>query len=181
MKWGFSTICHRIVETAEVRSVELFDFTFTVRAPLTAVADLHRDTRALTWLTPPPVRVRIRHVEPLAEGSIADFTLWFGFLPIHWTASHSNVHYEHGFTDTQVRGPMKRWVHTHTFTDEGGGLSRITEHIEYEHFPGARGLLSRLLFTPFGLWLTFCYRRYATRRLRDKRSANTNYKGQERS
>ncbi len=149
-----------------------FDFTFTVRAPLSAVADLHRDTHTLQWLTPPPVQVRMHRVEPLAEGSVSDFTLWFGILPIRWTARHSNVDSEHGFTDTQVRGPMKHWVHTHTFSEEDGGVSRITEHIEYEHFSGAQGLLSRLLFTPIGLRLTFCYRRFATRRLLEKRSAD---------
>src|SRR5579871_3575611 len=141
-----------------------FDFTFTIRAPLAAVAALHRDTHALQRLTPPPIRVRIHQVEPLAEESISDFTLWFGCLPIHWTARHSNVDLEHGFTDTQIRGPMKQWVHTHTFCEEAGGVTRITEHIDYEHYSGARGLLSRLLFTPIGLHLTFCYRRFATRR-----------------
>lgn len=150
-----------------------FDFTFTVRAPLPAVAEVHRDTRALELLTPPPVQVRMHCVESLAEGSVSDFTLWFGFLPIRWLARHSDVDTVHGFTDTQVRGPMKHWVHTHTFSEEVGGLARITEHIEYEHFSGARGLLSRLLFTPIGLWMTFCYRRYATRRLLEKRNAHS--------
>jgi hypothetical protein len=44
-------------------------------------------------------------MEPLAEGSISDFTLWFGPLPIRWTARHSHIDPLHGFTDTQVRGP----------------------------------------------------------------------------
>ena len=117
-------------------------------------------------------------VDPLAEGSISDFTLWFGFLPIGWTVRHSNVDSEHGFTDTQVCGPMKRWVHTHTFSDAGGGLSCITEHIEYEHFTGTRGLLSRLLFTPMSLRLTFCYRRFVTRRLLEKRGADAIDRGE---
>src|SRR5579871_2655391 len=142
-----------------------FDFTFTIRAPLAAVAALHRDTHALQRLTPPPIRVRIHQVEPLAEESISDFTLWFGCLPIHWTARHSKVDPEHGFTDTQIRGPMKRWVHTDTFAEAGSGITSITEHIEYEHYNDARGILSRLLFTPIGLRLTFWFRRFAMQRL----------------
>ena len=148
-----------------------FDFHFTVRASLRAVADLHADTHALKWLTPPPVQVRMHHVEPLADGSVSDFTLWFGFLPVHWTARHSQVNPEHGFTDTQIHGPMKQWIHTHTFAEESAGLTHITEHIEYEHFEGARGIFSRLLFTPMGLWLTFCYRRFAMRRLLENSEA----------
>ena len=148
-----------------------FDFTFTVDASLAAVAELHRDTRALKRLTPPPVWVQIHRVDPIAEGSLSEFTLWFGPLPIRWTARHSNVIPGKGFTDTQIRGPMKHWVHTHTFSDAGGGLTRIAEHIDYEHFGGVRGLRSRLLFTPIGLWLTFCYRRAATRRLLNQTAA----------
>ena len=150
-----------------------FDFTFTVRAPLEAVADLHRDTQALRWLTPPPVWVQMHKIEPMAEGSISEFTLWFGFLPIRWTARHSNVDAEHGFTDTQVRGPMKQWVHTHNFSEVATGITRITEHIEYAHDSGGRGLLSRLLFTPIGLWFTFCYRRFVIRRRLEKSGAPT--------
>ena len=155
-----------------------FDYTFLVRAPLSAVAELHRDTHALQWLTPPPVRVQIHYVEPLAEGSTSDFTLWFGFLPIRWTARHSSVDAEHGFTDTQVHGPMQHWVHTHTFSEAGEGCSRVTEHIEYEHFSGAKGLLSRLLFTPIGLRLTFWYRRFATCRRLEKRNADAIQRGE---
>lgn len=148
--------------------MQQFEFTFTVRAPLRAVAEFHRDTRALKRLTPPPVLVQIRKVEPMAEDSISEFTLWFGPLPVRWTARHSGVDPARGFTDTQARGPMKHWAHTHRFTEESSSVTRITEHIEYEHFPGVRGLLSRLLFTPFGLWITFCYRCFATRRILEK-------------
>ena len=115
----------------------------------------------------------MHRVEPLIEGSVADFTLWFGLLPIRWVARHSNVDAERGFTDTQVRGPMKHWVHNHAFSEEDGGLSRITEHIEYDHFSGVQGLLSRMLFTPIGLRLTFCHRRFATRRLLENRNVHT--------
>jgi ligand-binding SRPBCC domain-containing protein len=53
-------------------------YRFQVNAPLEAVSFFHRDTRALKKLTPPPVIVRLRRVEPLAEGSVSEFTLWFG-------------------------------------------------------------------------------------------------------
>ena len=63
---------------------------------------------------------------------------------------------------------MKQWVHTHMFSEESDGVTRITEHIDYEHYPGARGILSRLLFTPIGLQMTFCYRRFATKQRLEK-------------
>ena len=51
----------------------------------------------------------------IREGAVADFTLWFGPLPLRWTAVHSEVSAQHGFTDTQQRGPLASWRHTHRF------------------------------------------------------------------
>ena len=142
----------------------VFDYSFTVKAPLSKVAQFHHDTRALKLLTPFPIIVQIHRVEPLAEGSVSDFTLWFGPLPIHWVAVHKDVDKQRGFTDVQQKGPAKTWVHTHTFSPEGNDLTRITEHIEYEHYPGFRGILSRLLFPKPGLKALFTYRKIVTGR-----------------
>ena len=140
----------------------VFDFQFTVEAPLQAVATFHSDTRALKDLTPPPIITQIHRVEPLAEGSRAEFTLWFGPLPIRWCAVHSEVG-PHGFTDTQESGPMKHWVHTHRFTAISDERTQIHEHIEYAHFGGLRGLFSRLLFFRPGLYMLFTARKLLTR------------------
>jgi ligand-binding SRPBCC domain-containing protein len=140
-----------------------FDYTFTVRAPLSRVSAFHHDTSALRQLTPPPIFVQMHDIEPLGEGSRSEFTLWFGPLPVRWVAVHSNVG-EQGFTDRQASGPMRHWEHTHRFTAGEDGVTQISEHVEYEHHPGWRGLLSRLLFSRPALWLLFSYRKFATRR-----------------
>lgn len=141
-----------------------FDHSFTVPAPLHKVVRFHSDTRVLKQLTPPPAIMQVHKFEPLAEGSIADFTIWFGPIPIHWVAVHTNVNPEQGFIDTQQDGPMAHWVHTHSFTSEGDNLSRVNDHIEYQHHPGIKGLLTRLLFAKPGLQAMFTYRKMITRR-----------------
>ena len=55
-----------------------FEHCFEVNAPLEAVAEFHRDARALRRLTPPPMWAQFHRVEPLGEGSKAEFTLWLG-------------------------------------------------------------------------------------------------------
>jgi ligand-binding SRPBCC domain-containing protein len=145
--------------------VPTFDYSFTVRAPLADVARFHHQTEALRRLTPPPVFVQLRQIEPLGEGSVSKFTMWFGPFPVRWTAVHTDVDPERGFTDTQTeRGLLKKWVHTHSFIPEDDGLTRVREHIEYEHQAGLRGLTSRLLFAPLMLRLLFTYRKWVTRR-----------------
>jgi ligand-binding SRPBCC domain-containing protein len=141
-----------------------FDYTFTVNAPLTEVAAFHQDTAALKRLTPPPVFVSLHRVDPFAEGAVSEFTMWFGPIPTHWAAVHINVDPLHGFTDIQQSGPLARWQHTHRFTAEGDRVTCISEHIEYEHPTGLRGLLTRLVFSPWGLQGLFTYRKLVTRR-----------------
>ena len=143
-------------------SLQSFNYHFTVPAPLAAVADFHHDARALPRLTPPPIWVQLHRVDPLGEGALADFTLWFGPLPVRWLARHSNVDPLHGFTDTQESGPLQFWQHTHRFEAQDAATTRVSEHVEYRHFPGWRGWLSRLLYNPLALNFLFFYRRWVT-------------------
>lgn len=146
--------------------MQTFDYSFTVPAPLAVVSAFHYDTRALKQLTPPPVFVQLHAVEPLGEGSVSEFTMWFGPLPVRWVAVHSSVS-DNGFTDRQEGGLMKRWEHTHRFTSMSDDLTQIHEHIEYEHHKGIRGLLSRVLFSRPALGFLFAYRKRVTRRAMD--------------
>lgn len=148
----------------------VFDYTFVVRAPLAAVSAFHHDARALKRLSPPPLMVQLHRVDPLGENSIADFTLWMGLWPIRWTAIHSDVSAERGFTDTQQRGPMKFWKHTHRFTTVDTRAVRVSDHIEYEHDAGLRGVVSRLLFNPLAMRFLFAYRGWVTRRALESRA-----------
>ena len=140
----------------------VFDYRFTVAAPLDAVRDFHRDTRALKRLTPPPVCVRLHRVDPLAEGSVSEFTLWVGPLPLRWTAVHRDVS-DRGFTDVQAAGPAAKWEHTHTFVPLDAERTEIREHIEYAHKPGLVGLVTRILFAKPNLLGMFFYRSLVTR------------------
>ncbi|MFM7034883.1 MAG: SRPBCC family protein [Planctomycetia bacterium] len=141
----------------------VFDYTFTVAAPLAAVRDFHRDTSALKRLTPPPTIVQIHSIEPMAEGSESKFTLWVGPLPLRWTAVHRNVS-DRGFTDIQAEGPARKWEHTHSFVPLSENLTEIREHIEFEHKRGVWGLVTRLLFSRPNLLVMFGYRSWITRR-----------------
>ena len=143
--------------------MQIFETSFTVNAPLEAVAAFHADTSALKILNPPFVFVRLHRVDPMAEGSISEFTLWMGPLPIRWRAVHSGVG-PNGFTDTQESGPLAYWQHSHRFESIDGDTTQICEHIEYQYPAGLRGLLPRILFGHMGLTALFTYRKWATRR-----------------
>ncbi len=141
-----------------------FSSRFEVRAPLEAVARFHADPRALTRLTPPPTLMRVHRMDPLGEGSVSEFTMWIGPIPIRWRAVHSGVKRLKGFTDTAERGPMARWIHRHAYRALTPDRTEVSDQIWYQHPAGWRGLLTRLLFSKLPLRMLFRYRAWATRR-----------------
>jgi ligand-binding SRPBCC domain-containing protein len=143
----------------------IFSIQYTVPATLERVAEFHRDPLALRKLSPPPVILQIRRVEPLAEGSISEFTMWFGPFPVRWKARHAEVDRLHGFKDIQVSGPMLRWQHTHHFSRVDRQNSRVSEHVSYEYRPGWRGWWTRLLFSPLSLRYMFAFRSWQLKRI----------------
>lgn len=140
-----------------------FEFSFTVNAPLTAVSDFHHDTSVLKKLTPPPIFAQIHHFDPLADGAVAAFTLWFGPIPVRWRAVHSDVSVN-GFTDTQAAGPLKSWQHTHRFTAVSPTITRVDETIVYEYPNGGPwAIFTRLFFNKPALTGLFTARKLLTR------------------
>ena len=139
-----------------------FSFEFQVNAPVKAVAAFHYGADAFKKLSPPPIFAQIHDFPPVAEGSEAEFTLWIGPLPLRWRAMHRDVTAQ-GFTDIQQSGPLQSWQHVHRFIAVSPTTTRVADHIRYSHKTGWRGLLSRILFNPFGLFALFTARKWLTR------------------
>ena len=140
-----------------------FTYSFTINAPKAIVRDFHHDPRVLKQLTPPPLFVQVHEFEPLAEGSRADFTIWFGPFPVRWQAIHSQVD-EGGFTDTMDLGPLKRWQHRHQFVTINSDMTEVRESIEYEYKNGLKGVVNRLMYSRAPLTFLFTAREFITRR-----------------
>ncbi len=151
----------------------VFDYRFRVNAPVEAVSAFHFEPDILKALTPPLMVMQVKLFEPIAEDSVAEFRMWMGPLPVSWKAVHSDVS-PAGFTDTQVAGPMKAWIHTHRFNAIEDGTTEVHEHIEFEHHGGLRGIWSRILFPRIGLNALFATRAWITRREVAKRLAEPN-------
>ena len=141
--------------------MKTFTSKFFVRAPLQAVLGFHSSTQALKQLTPPPMRVELLHIEPLANGSLAKFILGLGPIRLPWLARHENVSLQ-GFTDVQKEGPLAFWKHQHQFETQSGRVL-ICDTINYQLPTGMRGFWLWFMFNPLMLRLLFFYRALATR------------------
>ncbi|GMU39654.1 MAG: hypothetical protein AMXMBFR23_05200 [Chloroflexota bacterium] len=144
---------------------------FRVQAPVEAVAAFHEGPDALAQLQPPLSGTRFVRVDPLGEGSVTEFLMGPGPFAIRWRAVHRDVRPGLGFTDEQVAGPMRQWVHRHEYRPLTPAATEVSDRIWFRHHEGARGLITRLMFNTFTLGVLFRYRAFATRRAVEARGA----------
>lgn len=90
------------------------------------------DAHNLEEITPPWLRFEVLSPRSLAiaEGSLIDYRLRWRGLPIRWRTRISAWVPPHRFVDEQIRGPYRRWHHTHTF-EQVGPDTLMRDRVEY--------------------------------------------------
>jgi ligand-binding SRPBCC domain-containing protein len=141
-----------------------FHFTSFVKATPAAVMAFHERPDAIVRLRPPwqPMQV-LRRQGGLEAGAEVEFRVWMGPVPVRWLARHIAFEPGRSFTDVQVHGPFRSWVHTHRFVPQGEG-TLLSDEIECS-LPGAP--VSDWLFgwtVRLQLTAMFRYRHAVTRR-----------------
>lgn len=138
-----------------------YQHSFIVNAPVAKVAHFHQKMDSFKALNPPPIIVRLHQaVDHPQSGDQMDFTLWLGPLPVRWIAEFSQVS-QRGFTDRQIRGPFKRWVHQHRFIELDPRTTEVEDTVEVEI--GLNLLAPVAIGMWLGLPLLFAYRSWRTR------------------
>lgn len=94
-------------------------------APLEEVFRFFSDASNLQALTPPWAHFQILTAAPIAmrAGTRIDYRIRLHGIPITWQSEIASWDPPHGFVDVQVRGPYRRWVHTHSFAEARGGTT----------------------------------------------------------
>jgi uncharacterized protein (TIGR01777 family) len=145
-------------------TVRLFQHSFLVPKSKEKVAAFHRNTVVLKQLTPFPILVQFKEVEPVGEGTKAVFTLWFGPIPVHWEAVHHDFNLPDSFSDTQLKGPFEYWFHRHSFNAIDDNTTEVIDTIEAVYGNSLfMGIVSRLMWIT--LPILFAFRGWQTKRL----------------
>lgn len=102
----------------------------------------HERDGAFERLTPPwePVQVAARQ-GTILDGDVTTLRMKLGPIGLKWVARHHDYQENVQFADEQIKGPFRKWDHTHRF-ENCGSESKLTDHIEYR-LPG--GAIGRLL------------------------------------
>lgn len=105
---------------------------------------------AFQILTPRPIRMH--------EGTLIDYRIALFGIPMSWRTRIEAWQPDERFVDTQLRGPYRRWHHTHTFEAIDGGTLML-DRVEYALPLGPLGTIAHALFVRRQLDMIFEHRR----------------------
>ena len=87
----------------------------------------------LSLLTPRWLKFKIRKksTEHMEENAQFVYTIKFHNISMYWKTKITKFEPPYVFVDEQLRGPYKKWVHTHTFEAKGDSTVMF-DRVEYD-------------------------------------------------
>ena len=153
-----------------VRSTRMADHilrcSLHLAVPRARVFAFFADAENLARITPPELAFSIRTPLPivLETGALIDYTIGLHGIPMRWRTRIQRWVPAEEFVDEQLRGPYARWVHRHSFRDDGAGGTIIDDEVQYRLPLGVLGTLVHPIVR-VQLRRIFAYRSSAVRRL----------------
>ena len=138
-----------------------------VAAPIEKVFAFFDDPANLARLMPPPVSIRPVRVAPLPPqaGTVIEFSYGIGPFRRSWLVRLLEHQAPTRIVDETISGPMKRFHHSHTFSEAGNGGAWIEDRVDFHVGPdGLIGVLADLLAS-LVIRATFVWRAARQRRL----------------
>lgn len=102
------------------------------------VFEIFSNAFKLEQLTPPWLNFRVLTPGPIEmrSGRLIDYQIRLHGIPVRWRTEITRWEPPFRFTDSQIRGPYRRWVHTHTFEELDGG-TLVRDRVEYSALGGS--------------------------------------------
>lgn len=90
-------------------------------APREKVFEFFADAFNLERLTPPFLNFHVKTPAPIemTPGAIIDYRLSLHGVPFWWRTLIKEWNPPFSFTDEQLRGPYRKWIHRHEFHSKG--------------------------------------------------------------
>jgi ligand-binding SRPBCC domain-containing protein len=118
-----------------------FENTQVIPRPIEEVFAFFRAPANLIAISPPELHVRlVEGPELIALGSRVVLKGRRWGIPQRMVSEITAFEAPVTFTDTQIEGPLRKWVHTHRFESVAEG-TRLSDRIEFEPPGGMLGLV----------------------------------------
>ena len=140
--------------------MSLLETSLFLPRPLGEVFPFFAEAGNLQRITPPWVDFRITTPLPIAMrvGARIDYRLTVHGVPISWRTEITAWEPPCHFIDTQLKGPYRRWIHSHRFREADGG-TWVDDQVAFA-VPG--GWPIEHLFVRRDLSRIFLHRQHAT-------------------
>ncbi len=110
-------------------------FRTTTRLPLprAEVFPFFAAAENLERITPPELRFSIRTPGPIDvhQGTLIEYQLKLFGVPFGWRTEICAWDPPHAFTDQQLKGPYRQWIHRHTFREDGPDATIMDDEVRY--------------------------------------------------
>jgi ligand-binding SRPBCC domain-containing protein len=116
-------------------------------APRGRVFDFFSRAENLGRITPPEMAFRILTPLPIhmREGALIDYRIGLHGVPMKWRTRITRWVPGVEFVDEQLSGPYAKWVHRHTFWDDGAGGTIVEDEVRYRLPFGVLGRMVHFL------------------------------------
>lgn len=110
----------------------IFETTTTIKKPIDEVFEFFSKAENLEILTPEWLNFKIKSKLPIdmQQGTKIDYVIRLLGIPMKWKTDITMWQPPDKFQDTQIKGPYKVWIHTHSFEDHDDYII-MTDHVEY--------------------------------------------------
>jgi ligand-binding SRPBCC domain-containing protein len=113
--------------------METFTTVMELQRPRPEVFHFFSQASNLELITPPELGFHITTPSPItmSAGTLIDYQLTLYAIPFRWRTRITEWDPPVTFTDEQLSGPYKTWIHRHTFSETTGGGTRIDDVVRY--------------------------------------------------
>jgi len=138
----------------------IFEQTQNINKSLDGVFELFSKPENLQKITPNWLKFEIKPNSDKIMKENAEFfyKIKFHHLPLNWKTMITKYEPPYLFVDEQVKGPYKKWIHTHTF-EEVNGFTIMKDRVEYDLYGGIFKSIVHSAFVKNSIMEIFNFRR----------------------
>lgn len=139
---------------------KIFKSELIIKRPINEVFGFFSQAENLQRITPTSLNFNILTSMPIEmkKGALIDYKLKIRGIPSKWKTLISDWNPPTSFTDTQLKGPYKKWVHTHQFTRLSENSTQMIDTVVYEVPFGILGSVADYLIVRHEIANIFKYR-----------------------